>query len=254
MSPKWRPCESTSRPRPAKAWTRRRRNITCANGSRPSARVGRRAPTPTRNWKTSPKPLKRAGLPADVPKKPTKAASPQMHGDSAEASVVRTYLDWLGGIAVEKDVQGSRISSRPKTCWTRDHCGLTKIGTASLNTSASASSIPTPRGPSSAFAGPSRRGQDLARPLHRKGALGRKFQRISLGGMRDEAEIPRARAHVHRSHAGPHHSGDEAGRDPQRSSSSMKSTSSVTTSGAILLRLSWKRWIRNRTSTSAIII
>ena len=136
------------------------------------------------------KAIEKAGLPADVRKEADKQLKrlATMHGDSAEASVVRTYLDWLAELPWKKMSKDQLDIVKAKDVLDEDHYGLTKIKDRILEYLSVRKLNPDSKGPILCFAGPPGVGKtSLGRSIAR--ALGRKFQRISLGGMRDEAEI-----------------------------------------------------------------
>lgn len=136
------------------------------------------------------KAIEKAGLPAEVRKEADKQLKrlAAMHGDSAEASVVRTYLDWLAELPWKKMSKDQLDIVKAKDVLDEDHYGLTKIKDRILEYLSVRKLNPDSKGPILCFAGPPGVGKtSLGRSIAR--ALGRKFQRISLGGMRDEAEI-----------------------------------------------------------------
>lgn len=136
------------------------------------------------------KAIEKAGLPAEVRKEADKQLKrlAAMHGDSAEASVVRTYLDWLAELPWKKLSKDQLDITKAKTVLDEDHYGLEKIKDRILEYLSVRKLNPDSKGPILCFAGPPGVGKtSLGRSIAR--ALGRKFQRISLGGMRDEAEI-----------------------------------------------------------------
>lgn len=134
--------------------------------------------------------LKRAGLPRDVQKEADKQLRrlAGMHADSSEANVVRTYLDWLAELPWRKTSRDTLDIARAKQILDEDHHGLDKIKDRILEFLSVRKLNPQSKGPILCFAGPPGVGKtSLGRSIAR--ALGRKFQRLSLGGMRDEAEI-----------------------------------------------------------------
>ena len=136
------------------------------------------------------KALDKAGLPPDVRKEADKQLRrlSTMHGDSAEAGVVRTYLDWLAELPWKKASKDQLDIVKAKNVLDEDHYGLAKIKDRILEYLSVRKLNPDSKGPILCFAGPPGVGKtSLGRSIAR--ALGRKFQRISLGGMRDEAEI-----------------------------------------------------------------
>ncbi|WP_294623910.1 endopeptidase La, partial [uncultured Bilophila sp.] len=136
------------------------------------------------------KAIEKAGLPPDVRKEADKQLKrlATMHGDSAEASVVRTYLDWLAELPWKKTSKDQLDINKAKAVLDEDHYGLEKIKDRILEYLSVRKLNPDSKGPILCFAGPPGVGKtSLGRSIAR--ALGRKFQRISLGGMRDEAEI-----------------------------------------------------------------
>jgi ATP-dependent Lon protease len=99
----------------------------------------------------------------------------RMHPDAAEASVIRTYLDWLIDLPWAKQTKDNLSIKQAQKILEEDHYDLEKLKKQM-------------KGPILCFVGPPGVGKtSLGRSIAR--ALGRKFVRISLGGVRDEAEI-----------------------------------------------------------------
>jgi ATP-dependent Lon protease len=112
----------------------------------------------------------------------------QMHPDAAEASVVRTYLDWLVEVPWSKSTRDKLDLKEAKTILDADHYNLEQVKDRILEYLSVRQLNKKMKGPILCFVGPpgvgkTSLGQSIAR------AMGRKFTRISLGGMRDEAEI-----------------------------------------------------------------
>ncbi|WP_241160120.1 endopeptidase La [Desulfovibrio sp. ZJ369] len=136
------------------------------------------------------KALDKAGLPKDVRKEADKQLRrlSGMHADSSEANVVRTYLDWLVDLPWKKLSRDRLDIAHAQKILDEDHCGLEKIKDRILEFLSVRKLNPQSKGPILCFAGPPGVGKtSLGRSIAR--ALGRKFQRLSLGGMHDEAEI-----------------------------------------------------------------
>lgn len=112
----------------------------------------------------------------------------QMHPDAAEASIVRTYLDWLVELPWSKSTRDKLEVKEAKIILDADHYNLEKVKDRILEYLSVRKLNKKMKGPILCFVGPpgvgkTSLGQSIAR------ALGRKFTRISLGGIRDEAEI-----------------------------------------------------------------
>jgi ATP-dependent Lon protease len=131
-----------------------------------------------------------AGMPEDVLKHATKELKrlQRMGEGSAEGSMLRTYLEWLSELPwKDSSVQEIDIASARKIL-DEDHFGLDKIKKRILEHLAVRKLNPSGKSPILCFVGPpgvgkTSLGQSIAR------ATGRKFQRIALGGVHDEAEI-----------------------------------------------------------------
>lgn len=134
--------------------------------------------------------LNKAGLPKDVRKEATKQLRrlTAMHPESSEASVVRSYLEWLSELPWKKMSRDRLDILKAQEILGEDHYGLEKVKDRILEYLSVRKLNPKSKGPILCFAGPPGVGKtSLGRSIAR--SLGRKFQRISLGGMRDEAEI-----------------------------------------------------------------
>src|SRR5437867_375574 len=107
---------------------------------------------------------------------------------AAEYTVARTYLDWLLAMPWQHETTDAVDIARARTILDEDHEGLEKIKERILEHLAVKKIRPEGKDPILCFVGPPGVGKtSLGRSIAR--ALGRKFHRISLGGMRDEAEI-----------------------------------------------------------------
>jgi len=107
---------------------------------------------------------------------------------SAESTVSRNYLDWLLAMPWKKKSKENRDLRRAEQILEEDHYGLEKIKERILEFLAVRQLVKHPKGSILCFVGPPGVGKtSLGRSIAR--ATGRKFVRLSLGGVRDEAEI-----------------------------------------------------------------
>jgi len=107
---------------------------------------------------------------------------------SAEATVVRNYLDWLIALPWKKGTRDQLDIAHAEEVLEADHYGLKKVKERILEYLAVQSLAKKIKGPILCLVGPPGVGKtSLGRSIAR--AMGRKFVRISLGGVRDEAEI-----------------------------------------------------------------
>ncbi len=136
------------------------------------------------------KSIEAAKMPAGVQKEALKQLGrlERLHGDSGEAGVIRNYLDWLIEIPWSKSTRDSLDINRAKQILDEDHSYLDKVKDRILEFLAVRKLNKNMKGPILCFVGPPGVGKtSLGKSIAR--ALNRKFVRISLGGVRDEAEI-----------------------------------------------------------------
>ena len=136
------------------------------------------------------KKIKRAKMSKDAEKEATKQLKRmgQMHPESAESSVIRTYLDWLVEMPWNKSTKDIIDIKHAKNTLDRDHYALNKVKERILEYLSVRKLNPKMKGPILCFVGPPGVGKTSLGQAIAK-ALKRKFIRISLGGIRDEAEI-----------------------------------------------------------------
>src|SRR5579863_7613629 len=136
------------------------------------------------------KKIDEAGMPEDVKKEATKelARLSRMSPMAADYSLTRNYIEWLAVLPWSKS-SGSKIDiTKAREILDEDHYELKKVKDRILDYLSVLELKPDMKGPILCFVGPPGVGKtSLGRSIAR--ALGRKFQRISLGGMHDEAEI-----------------------------------------------------------------
>ena len=112
----------------------------------------------------------------------------QMHPDSAESTVIRSYLDWLVEMPWSRLTQEVIDIKRARTILDREHHGLDAIKDRIIEYLSVRKLNPAMKGPILCFIGPPGVGKTSLGQAIAK-AVKRKFIRISLGGIRDEAEI-----------------------------------------------------------------
>jgi ATP-dependent Lon protease len=134
--------------------------------------------------------IEAAGMPEDVKKEALKELTrlSRMSPMAADYSLTRNYIEWLAILPWAKS-SGSKIDiNLAKQILDEDHYELRKVKDRILDYLSVRELKPDMKGPILCFVGPPGVGKtSLGRSIAR--ALGRKFQRISLGGMHDEAEI-----------------------------------------------------------------
>jgi ATP-dependent Lon protease len=134
--------------------------------------------------------IEAAGMPEDVKKEAIKELGrlSRMSPMAADYSLTRNYIEWLALLPWAKSSGTTIDIAKAKEALDEDHYELTKVKERILDYLSVLELKPDMKGPILCFVGPPGVGKtSLGRSIAR--ALGRKFQRISLGGMHDEAEI-----------------------------------------------------------------
>lgn len=134
--------------------------------------------------------LEEAGLPEEAEVEAAKQLRrlDTMNQDSAESSVVRTYLEWIGDLPWSKSSDGAIDLKAGKDILDADHYGLETVKERILEYLGVLKLKGDHKGPILCFVGPPGVGKtSLGRSIAR--SLGREFVRISLGGVHDESEI-----------------------------------------------------------------
>ncbi|WP_337099561.1 endopeptidase La [Paenibacillus sp. YIM B09110] len=134
--------------------------------------------------------LAESGVPESVKEKIEKEIDrlEKMPASSAEGGVIRNYIDWLLSLPWDKQTDDDLSISKAEEVLNDDHYGLEKPKERVLEYLAVQQLVKKLKGPILCLVGPPGVGKtSLARSIAK--SLGRKFVRISLGGVRDEAEI-----------------------------------------------------------------
>ncbi len=134
--------------------------------------------------------IEAAGLPEDAQAQAVRELErlEQTPAAAAEHSVIRSYLEWLADLPWSRSSQDVLSVEQARRVLDEDHWGLEKVKERIVEYIAVLSLKKDLRGPILCFVGPPGTGKtSLGRSIAR--ALGRGFERISLGGVRDEAEI-----------------------------------------------------------------
>ena len=134
--------------------------------------------------------IKKAKMPKQVEKEALKQLNRLefMHPDSSEAAVIRNYLEWLIELPWKKSTKDNLDLKHVKKILDRDHYNLEKVKDRILEFLAVKKINPKSKGAILCFVGPPGVGKtSLGKSIAE--ALGRKFVRVALGGVRDEAEI-----------------------------------------------------------------
>ncbi len=134
--------------------------------------------------------IKRAKMPAEAAAEAEKQLKrlETMHTESAEAGVVRTYLDWLVELPWAHGTKDVIDIPAAKQILDQEHFGLDKVKDRILEYLSVRKLNPATKGPILCFVGPPGVGKTSLGQAIAK-AMKRRFVRVSLGGMRDEAEI-----------------------------------------------------------------
>jgi len=199
--------------------------------------------------------IKAAGMPEEARKKAEAELNKlkMMSPMSAEATVVRSYIDWMVSIPWKKKSKVRHDLEKAREILDADHYGLQEVKDRILEYLAVQGRVKKLRGPVLCLVGPPGVGKtSLGKSIAK--ATNRQYTRMALGGVRDEAEI---RGHRRT------YIGSLPGKLLQRMakwvcatrcSCSMKSTKWAWTTGVTLHRPCWKCWIRSRTTASTTII
>src|SRR6266516_3035820 len=136
------------------------------------------------------KKIKKAKMPQDVAEEAERQLGrlERMNPDAAETATLRNYIDWMVSLPWSKSTKDNLDLKKAQTILDQDHYGLEKVKERIIEHLAVRKLKKNTRGPILCFVGPPGVGKtSLGKSIAR--ALGRKFVRMSLGGVHDEAEI-----------------------------------------------------------------
>ncbi|HEY2381529.1 MAG TPA: endopeptidase La [Terriglobia bacterium] len=134
--------------------------------------------------------IKKAKMPKDVAEEADRQVGrlERMHPDAAETATLRNYLDWMVSLPWAKSTKDNLDLKKAQKILDEDHYGLEKIKDRIVEHLAVRKLKKDSKGPILCFVGPPGVGKtSLGKSIAK--ALGRKFVRLSLGGVHDEAEI-----------------------------------------------------------------
>lgn len=134
--------------------------------------------------------IEEAGIPEEIEKEVLKqlARLERMHPDASESSMIRNYLDWMADLPWSKSTEDNLELAKAKKILDSDHYDLEKVKDRVLEFLAVRQLKDNLKGPILCFGGPPGVGKtSLGKSIAK--AMGRKYQRIALGGLKDEAEI-----------------------------------------------------------------
>jgi ATP-dependent Lon protease len=134
--------------------------------------------------------IKKAKMPKEVAEEADRQVGrlERMHPDAAETATLRNYLDWMVGLPWAKSTKDNLDLKKAQKILDEDHYGLEKIKERIIEHLAVRKLKKDSKGPILCFVGPPGVGKtSLGKSIAK--ALGRKFVRMSLGGVHDEAEI-----------------------------------------------------------------
>ena len=134
--------------------------------------------------------IKKANMPKEVKEKAEKEINKllKISPSSPDAGVIRTYVDWLLDLPWNKKTKDNTDLKKARTILSEDHYGLEEVKERILEYLAVKQIKKDMKGPILCFVGPPGVGKtSIAKSIAR--AMNRKYVRISLGGVRDEAEI-----------------------------------------------------------------
>ena len=134
--------------------------------------------------------IRKSGMPMEAREEAGKQLRrlEQMHSDSAEAAIIRTYLDWMVEVPWRKSTKDMLDIAYARKILDREHYGLSKIKDRILEYLSVRKLNPKMKGPILCLVGPPGVGKTSLGQAIAK-AMKRKFVRLSLGGIHDEAEI-----------------------------------------------------------------
>ncbi len=199
--------------------------------------------------------IEEAGMPERVKETALKELSryEKVPSSSAESSVIRNYIDWLIALPWSDETEDKLDIKKAGEILDKEHHGLEKVKERILEYLAVKQLTKTLKGPILCLAGPPGVGKtSLAKSIST--SMGRRFVRISLGGVRDESEIRGHRRTYVGAMPGRIIQGMKKPANKIRFFSWMRSIKCRLISEAIRLQRCLRCWIRNKTAHSVTTI